>query len=81
MVCSSAGDSEPMSTGSASLGRISVEATSTPMFVPTGLNAWARFSLRVAVFSEPSERTYGLAEVSRIEQPAAIANSATRNAS
>ena len=51
------------------------------MFVPTGLNAWARLSRRVAVASEPSEMTYGFAEVSRIEQPAAIANSATRNAS
>jgi len=51
------------------------------MFVPTGLNAWAKFSRRVAVLSGPSEMTYGLAEVSRIEQPAAIANRATRNAS
>ena len=81
MVCSWAGVSEPMSTGSASLGRISVEASSTPMFVPTGLNAWARFRRRVAVASEPSDMTYGFAEVSRIEQPAAIANRATRNAS
>ena len=70
-----------MSTGSASLGRISVEASSTPMFVPTGLKAWARFRRRVAVASEPSDMTYGLAEVSRIEHPAAIANRATRNAS
>ena len=51
------------------------------MFVPTGLNAWARFNRRVAVLSGPSEMTYGFAEVSRIEQPAAIANRATRNAS
>ena len=34
IVCSWSGVSEPMSTGSASLGRISVEASSTPMFVP-----------------------------------------------
>ena len=60
---------------------MNVEASSTPMFVPTGLNAWAKFSRRVAVLSGPSEMTYGLAEVSRIEQPAAIANRATRNAS
>ena len=51
------------------------------MFVPTGLKAWARFRRRVAVASEPSDMTYGLAEVSRIEHPAAIANRATRNAS
>ena len=51
------------------------------MFVPTGLNACARFRRRVAVRSGPSEMTYGFAEVSRIEQPAAIANRATRNAS
>jgi hypothetical protein len=46
-----------MSTGSASFGRISVEASSTPMFVPTGLKAWARFRRRVAVASEPSDIT------------------------
>ncbi len=51
------------------------------MFVPTGLNAWARFKRRVAVLSAPSDITYGFADVSRIEQPAAIANRATRNAS
>jgi hypothetical protein len=70
-----------MSTGSASLGRIKVEASSTPMFVPTGLNAWAKLRRRVAVDSGPSERTYGFADVSRIEQPAAIANRAMRKAS
>ena len=51
------------------------------MLVPSGLNACARLSRRVADSSGPSEITYGLAEVSRIEQPAAMANSAKRNAS
>ena len=70
-----------MFTGSSNFGRMRVAASSTPMFVPTGLNACAKLSRRVAVSSGPSESTYGLAEVSRIEQPAAIANRATRNAS
>ena len=73
--------SDEISTGSESLGRISVEASNTPMFVPTGLNACAKFRRRVAVLSGPSEMTYGFADVSSIEQPAAIANRATRNAS
>lgn len=51
------------------------------MFVPSGLNAWARLSRLVAVSSGPRESTYGFADVSRIEQPAAIAKSATRKAS
>jgi hypothetical protein len=63
------------------LGRINVEASRTPILVPSGLNACAKFNRRVAVDSGPSAITYGFAEVSRIEHPAAIANSATRNAS
>ncbi len=72
---------EVRSTGDSSFGRIRVAAISTPMLVPSGLNACAKFSRRVAVASGPREITYGLAEVSRMEQPAASANSATRNAS
>ena len=45
-----------MFTGSSNFGRISVAASSTPMFVPTGLNAWAKLSLRVAVSSGPSDK-------------------------
>ena len=70
-----------MFTGSDSLGRMSVAASRTPMFVPSGLKACARLSRLVAVSSGPIESTYGFAEVSRIEQPAAIAKSATRKAS
>ena len=57
-----------MSTGSSSFGRISVAASSTPMFVPTGLNACAKLSRRVAVSSGPSDSTYGLADVSRMDK-------------
>ena len=48
------------------------------MFAPTGLNACARFSRWVALISGPIAITKGLAEVSRMESPAASTNSATR---
>ena len=48
------------------------------MFAPTGLKAWARFSRWVALSSGPIAMTKGLAEVSRIDSPAASTNSATR---
>ena len=48
------------------------------MFAPTGLNAWARLSRCVAVGSGPMEITNGLADVSRIDRPAASTNSAMR---
>jgi hypothetical protein len=41
------------------------------MFAPTGLNDWARFSRWVAFSSGPIAITKGLAEVSRIDRPAA----------
>ena len=49
------------------------------MFAPTGLNACARFSRWVALCSGPIAIANGLAEVSRIDRPAASTNSATRN--
>ena len=49
------------------------------MFAPTGLNAWARLSRCVALSSGPIAITNGLAEVSRIDSPAASTNRATRN--
>ena len=48
------------------------------MFAPTGLNAWARFSRWVALISGPIAMTNGLAEVSRMDSPAASTNSAMR---
>ena len=60
-------------------GRISTAPSRTPMFAPTGLKACARFSRWVAVSSGPIAIANGLAEVSRIDKPAASTNSATRN--
>ena len=48
------------------------------MFAPTGLNAWARLSRWVALSSGPIAMTNGLAEVSRMDSPAASTNRATR---
>ncbi len=53
--------------------------SSTPMLAPTGLNDWARFSRRVAVSSGPIAMAKGLAEVSRMDRPAASTNSAIKN--
>lgn len=78
---SSAALSDAMFTGSSSFGRMSVAASSTPMFVPRGLKAWARLRRRVADSSGPIEMTKGFAEVSRMEHPAAMANRAPRKAS
>ena len=60
-------------------GRMSTAPSRTPMFAPTGLKAWARLSRCVALSSGPIAITNGLADVSRIESPAARTNSATRN--
>ena len=48
------------------------------MLAPTGLNDWARLSRRVAVSSGPIAMAKGLAEVSRIDSPAASTNRAAR---
>src|ERR1700730_7090625 len=65
-------------SGSGHVGRTEGGARKTPMLVPTGLKAWARFSRRVALPSGPMEMMKGFAEVSRIDSPAASAKSATR---
>ena len=44
-------------------------ATYMPQSEPIGLKHCARFSLRVAVCSEPIDRTYGLHDVSRNDSP------------
>ena len=48
------------------------------MFAPTGLNDWARLSRWVALSSGPIAMTKGLAEVSRIDSPAASTKRARR---
>ena len=57
---------------------MTIAPSRTPMFAPTGLNAWARFSLWVALSSGPIAMTKGFAEVSRIDSPAASTNRAIR---
>ena len=59
-------------------GRMSTAPSSTPMFAPTGLNAWARLSRWVALSSGPIAITNGLADVSRIDSPAASTKRARR---
>ena len=59
-------------------GRMSTAPSRTPMFAPTGLNDWARLSRWVALSSGPIAITKGLAEVSRIDSPAARTNRANR---
>ena len=61
------------------LGRMSTAPMSTPRLAPTGLNDCARLSRWVALASSPIAMTKGLAEVSRIESPAASTKSASRN--
>ena len=53
--------------------------SSTPMLAPTGLNDCARLSRRVPVSSGPIAMTNGLAEVSRMDRPAASTNRAIKN--
>ena len=57
---------------------MSTAPSSTPMLAPTGLKAWARLSRCVALPSGPIAITKGLADVSRIESPAARTNRARR---
>src|SRR3954447_19467289 len=61
------------------LGGLRPGGAARPMFAPTGLNAWARFSRWVALSSGPIAIANGLADVSRIDRPAARTNSAARN--
>ena len=56
MAVSWAGVTLAMFTGSSNFGRMRVAASSTPMFVPTGLNACAKLSRRVAVSSGPERK-------------------------
>jgi hypothetical protein len=75
---SSSGDMMTFDASEVSDGRMSSAPSSTPMFAPTGLNAWARLSRCVAEFSGPIAMTNGLAEVSRIDKPAASTKRASR---
>ena len=60
---------------------MSTAPSSTPMFAPTGLKAWARLSRWVALPSGPIAITNGLADVSRIDSPAASTKRAIRKTS
>jgi hypothetical protein len=59
-------------------GRMSTAPSRTPTFAPTGLKAWARLSRCVALPSRPIAITNGLADVSRIDRPAASTKRAKR---
>jgi hypothetical protein len=54
-------------------------ATYIPIKEPIGLNAWARFSRRVAVSGVPIDKMYGFALVSKKDKPQARIKYAIKN--